>query len=443
MASQQFYDRVNEFCDKLKQRKLEASLDAAKGTAELMRQLVTSQRLPDPHSLLAEVKNVGLKIQAAKPIELSIGNIVRRVMHIIREEMEEDSDVNTDDELEALPEKERLVGGLSKALRTTSFTAGRALSLHNLLDQGLFDQVAAAAHVQPAQPQQQIQQQQQQQLPPVRNEDGGGKGGKRPAWGRKHEVIEGVNELIDELKDIDNAIANQAVEHIHANEVILTFGYSRTVLQFLKRAKEKRDFQVVVAEAAPTFQGHQMALELAEAGIQTTAINDSAVYAMMARVNKVVVSSHALLANGGVMAPVGMLMVAMAAKRHSIPCVVLVGIYKLAPMFPHEPGVTFNDFKNPADILPYQDLAVLAGEMAASQRNESVAGNFVDVQQAPASLQVHNPSYDYVPPELISLFITDHGHGFMPSYVYRLLAEFYHRQDYRILSNDMISHILR
>ncbi len=37
----------------------------------------------------------------------------------------------------------------------------------------------------------------------------------------------------------------------------------------------------------------------------------------------------------------------------------------------------------------------------------------------------------------------DHGHGFMPSYVYRLLAEFYHRQDYRILSNEMISHILR
>lgn len=36
----------------------------------------------------------------------------------------------------------------------------------------------------------------------------------------------------------------QAVEHIHANEVILTFGYSRTVLQFLKRAREKRYFQV-------------------------------------------------------------------------------------------------------------------------------------------------------------------------------------------------------
>lgn len=61
-------DRVEDFCDKLRQRRIEASLDAAKGTAELMRQLVTSGKLPDPQSLLAEVKNVGLRIQAAKPI---------------------------------------------------------------------------------------------------------------------------------------------------------------------------------------------------------------------------------------------------------------------------------------------------------------------------------------------------------------------------------------
>ena len=47
--------------------------------------------------------------------------------------------------------------------------------------------------------------------------DGGKGGGKRPAWGRKQEVIEGVNELIDELKDIDNAIANQACPQICVN----------------------------------------------------------------------------------------------------------------------------------------------------------------------------------------------------------------------------------
>ncbi len=36
----------------------------------------------------------------------------------------------------------------------------------------------------------------------------------------------------------------QAVEHIHANESILTFGMSDTVLAFLLEAAKKRDFQV-------------------------------------------------------------------------------------------------------------------------------------------------------------------------------------------------------
>ena len=38
--------------------------------------------------------------------------------------------------------------------------------------------------------------------------------------------------------------AQQAVEHIHANESILTFGMSDTVLAFLLEAAKKRDFQV-------------------------------------------------------------------------------------------------------------------------------------------------------------------------------------------------------
>ena len=45
--------------------------------------------------------------------------------------------------------------------------------------------------------------------------------------------------------------------------------------------------QVVVAEGAPRYGGHQHACKLAQAGINTTAIADSAIFAMMARVNKV------------------------------------------------------------------------------------------------------------------------------------------------------------
>ena len=32
-------------------------------------------------------------------------------------------------------------------------------------------------------------------------------------------------------------------------------------------------------------------------------------------------------------------------------------------------------------------------------------------------LQVHNPLFDYIPPERISLFVTDHGHGTRAAFV--------------------------
>lgn len=44
----------------------------------------------------------------------------------------------------------------------------------------------------------------------------------------------------------DSSCAAQAHEHIHANEVILTFGVSETTLLFLKEAAKKRSFQVSI-----------------------------------------------------------------------------------------------------------------------------------------------------------------------------------------------------
>ena len=48
-----------------------------------------------------------------------------------------------------------------------------------------------------------------------------------------------------------------------------------------------------------------MAKELAKAKIEATVITDSAVFALMARVNKVIVPCHAVMANGGIVARAG------------------------------------------------------------------------------------------------------------------------------------------
>ena len=46
-------------------------------------------------------------------------------------------------------------------------------------------------------------------------------------------------------------------------------------------------------------QGHELAVSLSKAGIETTVITDSAVFAMMSRVNKVIIGTHTVMANGG------------------------------------------------------------------------------------------------------------------------------------------------
>uniref|UniRef100_A0A1Y1MZV8 Translation initiation factor eIF2B subunit beta n=2 Tax=Photinus pyralis TaxID=7054 RepID=A0A1Y1MZV8_PHOPY len=135
----------------------------------------------------------------------------------------------------------------------------------------------------------------------------------------KSSLLDNLAEYKVELESSADNIAAQALEHIHANEIILTVGKSSTVEKFLKYAAKSRKFQVVVVEAAPRFLGHLMASNLAKNNIETTVIPDSAVFAMMSRVNKVIIGTHTVLANGGLRAESGVHMVALAAKHYSIP----------------------------------------------------------------------------------------------------------------------------
>jgi translation initiation factor eIF-2B subunit beta len=103
----------------------------------------------------------------------------------------------------------------------------------------------------------------------------------------------------------------------------------------------------------------------------------------MSRVNKVILGAHAILANGGMFAIAGSLLAATAARAHSTPVVVCAGQFKLTPLwnFYHEYGAL--DFGDPNDVLSFEE------------------GSLVD------KVDVVNPYYDYVRPELIDAFITN------------------------------------
>ncbi|CAN8269964.1 unnamed protein product [Cochlearia groenlandica] len=400
---------VLEFVNKLRKRKIEGSLATARHTVGLLRSVISQQRVPHANqapALIDAVKAVGEQFVSANPVELAIGNVVRRVLHIIREEDLSltteamaglDLFVASDDDDDEVNRKRIGYPAMSAAVvAAIARSTLRPPSLQTLLE-GTPESTTVSYTA-------------------SSGADSESKTGDKSSITRKlkHDVIEGVNQLIQEIAGCHEQIAGQAIEHIHQNEVILTMGSSRTVVEFLCAAKEKkRSFRVFVAEGAPRYQGHLLAKELVARGLQTTVIADSAVFAMISRVNMVIIGAHAVMANGGVIGPVGVNMVALAAKKHAVPFVVLVGSHKLCPLYPHNPEVLLNELRSPYELLDFGEF---------SNCMDFGAGSGFPL------LQVINPGFDYVPPDLVSLFITDTG-GHKPSYMYRLIAEYYSADD--------------
>lgn len=190
-------------------------------------------------------------------------------------------------------------------------------------------------------------------------------------------MIEALSEIILELESAVVNIASQSVEHIHENEVIFTMGKSQTVEAFLKNAARKRRFHVIVAENAPYLDGHEIASNLQKAGLDVTLITDSAIFTIISRVNTVIIGTKSIFANGGLKAHTGTHSLALAAKHHNIPLIVCSSLLKLSPEY-------FANTNSLPELLPCNDV---------------FSSNFHP------NLTVLNPSFDYVPPELVNLFI--------------------------------------
>ncbi|XP_017384125.1 translation initiation factor eIF-2B subunit beta isoform X2 [Cebus imitator] len=296
--SSELSERIESFVEILKRGGgPRSSEEMARDTLGLLRQIITDHRWNNAGELMELIRREGRRMTAAQPSETTVGNMVRRVLKIIREEY--------------------------GRLHGRSDESDQQESLHKLLTSGGLNEDFSFHYAQ-----------------------------------LQSNIIEAINELLVELEGTMENIAAQALEHIHSNEVIMTIGFSRTVEAFLKEAARKRKFHVIVAECAPFCQGHEMAVNLSKAGIETTVMTDAAIFAVMSRVNK----------------------------------------------FPNEED-SFHKFVAPEEVLPFTEGDILE------------------------KVSVHCPVFDYVPPELITLFISNIG-GNAPSYIYRLMSELYHPDDH-------------
>ncbi|KAF2139794.1 uncharacterized protein K452DRAFT_253323 [Aplosporella prunicola CBS 121167] len=440
----------------LKRRQIRNSRPCAIATTQLLRRVIQEFKGRDVSKLIRRIKEVGQRLTSAQPREMVVGNIVRRVLGLVREVAEEEEDVTAmSDAGASTPAQAAYHDSMQRPAYNSTMSTYTPLkngiqpmdlSIHtdDSMEQprpplltshtsyavpgapmvgslfGLFSQPATPYPNSPT-------------ATPPGYASPGGKGltaqnlaGLPDSSSKtdiKAEVLEGINELLDELDQVDEQIAEYALQHIHSDEIILTHTSSMTVQKFLLTAAKKRKFTVIHAEAYPNdsdnthatvltgrkletdeeYDSDERFKPLTAAGITVILIPESAVFAIMSRVNKVILATHTVLANGGLVAAVGARTIAQAAKMHQTPVVVVSGVYKLSPVYPFDVDELI-EYGDAGAVVPYAD------------------GEFVD------KIDVVNPLFDYVPADLVDLYITNLG-GHAPSYLYRIVADHYRAED--------------
>ncbi|MFK4110855.1 S-methyl-5-thioribose-1-phosphate isomerase [Streptomyces sp. NPDC002176] len=154
-----------------------------------------------------------------------------------------------------------------------------------------------------------------------------------------------------------------------------------------------------VDETRPLLQGARLtAYEAARSGMAYTLLTDSAAGSLFAagEVDAVLIGADRIAADGSVANKVGSYPLAVLARYHHVPFIVV------AP-------VTTVDLETPdgASIEVEQRPGFEVTEIVTPQA--SVAGGGGGVPLAPLGTQAYNPAFDVTPPELVTAIVTEEG----------------------------------
>ncbi|CAH0730716.1 unnamed protein product, partial [Brenthis ino] len=212
-----------------------------------------------------------------------------------------------------------------------------------------------------------------------------------------------ISEIRGEVESSSAGICAQAARHVAAGGLVLAAAGGALLERFLRAAGRRH--RLLLAEGPDVAESHAMAARLAGAGVSVTLVGLAAVPALMPRVNKVIIGAVAALAGGAALARAGALLVTTAAAHCAVEVLVLAPLHALSPLHACD-RLRLAARAPAADALPY-----MSAESAA--------------------VRVEAPMYDLLPPDHITLFITNLG-GSSPSYTYRLLSELYDPNDYQL-----------
>jgi len=194
-----------------------------------------------------------------------------------------------------------------------------------------------------------------------------------------------ASKFVERINEAKSRIGEIGSKRIRDGDVILTHGFSTTVLAILKKvAEEGKSVHVFVTEARPKFEGREMAQKTSELGLPVTLIVDSAVRVFINDFDHVLIGAEAIAVNGAVISKVGAAAVATLAHETRVRTLVAAGTYKLSP------ETVIGEL---VEIEEGDRRQVLDSEISAKMKN----------------VDVRNPLYDVTPPQYIDAIITEKG----------------------------------
>ncbi|KAH7148479.1 hypothetical protein EDB81DRAFT_464011 [Dactylonectria macrodidyma] len=425
LKGQQLDASVESLISFLKRRQIKGSEPCAVATAHILLQVVARSKWHDVDGLIDNVSRIGRRLVEAQPKELVIANIVRRVLGLIRDEAAEDrNDGASGTPSEAQMTPTDTVPPLDSRWPTSTPTHTKQESVS--------DQVSLSPKPLQTRPTG-LSSYSSVNVPKtlfhllsVSNPNDaeavlhgsifGNSGASTPSW-RGHsaqihslrsEVIDGIEEIKDEISQVDDQIAALAEVQIHPGDYVLIHQPSPTVERFILRAALKRRFTVLIATEPPRKQTSEIQhasfrKKLTSAGITVINIMNGGLMAYMSRVDKVIIDARAVVANGGVVADAGAAAVARAAKEQGNAVIVLGGVYKLSPENPFNEE-SLIEWGDSSSFVSFEDGAMVSG------------------------VEIRTAITEMIPPELIDTYITNLG-THSSDHLSSLIADHYKQED--------------
>ncbi|XP_058831010.1 translation initiation factor eIF-2B subunit delta [Topomyia yanbarensis] len=213
---------------------------------------------------------------------------------------------------------------------------------------------------------------------------------------QKEFLLDAIDTYVrDQIEKAEEAISISVQEKIYDGDVILTYGCSSLIKHILEEAnRRQKSFRVVIVDSRPRNREHEMLRQLVAQGIDCTCVLINAISYVMPEVTKVLLSAHALLANGCVMSRVGTAQIALVAKSFNVPVLVCCETHKFSERVQTDAFV-YNEIGNPNDLI------------LSSGTRENRLNNPLAEWESISNLTPLNLHYDVTPPELVTAVVTE------------------------------------